>query len=182
MPPLSSNRENDTFKTRSRLSKREYLLRGGCAGANDEIDAGKDQEGGEEFLPGEDVETGDDAHDGGDDGLEIGIHAHQRGADALLAEWDEEVSDKGGEENEKSDFPEHVVRKRREIGRDQFPGGERQREQQREKEGPLHEGYHAIAGDELAEGTQVEGEAQAVEHQHHEAQRLSRGTTNNAHQ
>ena len=50
MPPLSSNRENDTFKTRSGLSKREKPLCGG-AGADDEEDAGEDQQDRQTLLP-----------------------------------------------------------------------------------------------------------------------------------
>lgn len=57
------------------------------------------QDGGEDFLPAEVVEADCDADDGGEDGLQVGVHAHEGGADALLAVGDEEIGEEGREED-----------------------------------------------------------------------------------
>ena len=51
------------------------------------------------------------------------------------------------------------------------PERERNREYKREEEHPLHERHYVVFGDDRPEQGQVEGEAEAVEQQEHDAGR-----------
>lgn len=70
----------------------------------------KDHCGGEDFLPTEGIHAYVDADDNGDDGLHVGVHAHKRWAYALLSNGNEQVGDKGGEDNEEREFEDECVR------------------------------------------------------------------------
>ena len=85
------------------------------AAAADQDDAADDQHGRDAFLPGQLVLSDPNAHDGRDDGLEVGVHADQRRTDAFLAVGDQEVGDEGCEEDEIGDFPSHEGGDRGEI-------------------------------------------------------------------
>ena len=63
-----------------------------------------------DLLPGEGIHACPDTYDGRNDGLEVGVHAHEGGPDELLAVRNEEVSHKGGEKNEVPYFPKHIPR------------------------------------------------------------------------
>ena len=51
-------------------------------------------------MPSKGVHAEANADGGGNDGLHIGVHAHQGGAYALLTNGDKEVSDEGCTHNE----------------------------------------------------------------------------------
>ena len=52
-------------------------------------DTAEDHEGGKHLLPTEGVHAQADADGGGDDGLHVGVHAHERRAYAWLANGNE---------------------------------------------------------------------------------------------
>ena len=51
-------------------------------------------------------------------------------------------------------------------------GRKRQRKKEGEKEGPLHEGHHAITRNKLPKSAQIKGETQAVQHKADKTERL----------
>ena len=69
--------------------------------------SGEDADGSQKLHPGEAVHADGDAHGRRDDGLQVAVHAHQCGADALLPQRDEEVGDEGGKEDEVAHLPPH---------------------------------------------------------------------------
>ena len=162
-PPLETGNEP------ARTSGKPPLTAG--AGAADEDDAADDEDGGEEFLPGEGVEADPDADGGGEDGLEVGVHADQGRAQAFLSERNQEVGNEGGEEDQVADFPADASRDGGEVGLQETPEREGQGQEQREEEHPLHEGHHVVLADQRAEKAQVQREAQAVDQQEHDTQR-----------
>ena len=90
----------------------------------------------------------------------------------LLPHRDEEIRHERGEEDDVADLQPHL---RREGGIVRLPQplpGERQRQQHREEEHPLHERHHTIARNEGPEGAQISREAHAIDQQQHHAQRL----------
>lgn len=70
------------------------------AAAGYEDNASKYHCGGKDFLPAEGVHAYVDAYGYGNDGLHIGVHAHERRAYALLANGNEQIGDEGGKDDE----------------------------------------------------------------------------------
>ena len=88
---------------------------GAGAGAADEDDSADNQDSGKQLLPGKMVKACPDADDGGDDRLEVGIHADKRRTKTLLAERNQEVGNERGEENQIADFPDNTGRDSRKV-------------------------------------------------------------------
>ena len=86
------------------------------------------------------------------------------GAYVFLSDGHEEIGDEGGEQHHIDYFEDYVGGELRigsvyGIGQTEWQavgGGE--------KKHPLHERHHAVARDERTEHTEVDGEAEAVEH------------------
>ena len=143
--------------------------------ANDP-DTRKDQHHGQSLLPGEVVQTDDDADDGGDDGLHVVVHADQSGSQALLPDGDEEIGDKSGEEHHVGYLPRYAGFYLSQRDVNQTLDVERQRHQHGEQEHPLHEGNHVVFRDERTEDAEIKGKGQAVDDHEDNAQRLGLGS------
>ena len=76
----------------------EFLATGAADG--DEPDAGEDEDYGEGFERGEGVEAEGDADYGGNDGLDVVIHANERWSQVFLANHDADVGEVGGADND----------------------------------------------------------------------------------
>lgn len=113
-------------------------------------------------MPTEGIHAENDADGGGNDGLHVGVHAHKGRTDALLTYGDEEVGDKGGANDEVSQL-RHVGGGEGAIieGKDLL-SCKRQGEKCGEKEYPLHERDHRIAGNQGLEQSQVERKTEAI--------------------
>lgn len=61
----------------------------------DEVNAGEDDEGGQEFRPGECVLGDEDGEGAGDDGLDVVVHAGAGRADAAYRHRDQQVGEEG---------------------------------------------------------------------------------------
>lgn len=149
-----------------------YPLPLGCrAAAAYENHAADHQDRGQYFLPCERIYSVPDAYDCRDDGLNIGIHTHQRRPDQLLAIGNEKVCHEGRKENEIAYFPSDIHWNRGIVGAQHTPERNGQRNQKREKKTPLHERHDAVFGNKRAEQAQIKREAQAVYKQQHYAKR-----------
>ena len=60
-----------------------------------EVDAEKNEGGGNGFFPREDVLPDEDCHDRGDDGLGVVVHADRGWANTFQGDGDEQVGDPG---------------------------------------------------------------------------------------
>ncbi len=143
-------------------------------------DTAEDHEGGKHLLPTEGVHAEADADGGGNDGLHVGVHAHQRRSDALLTDGDEEVGDEGGADDEVSQFGKEGAREGGIVDGDNLMSGKGKRHEGGEKEYPFHERHHRIAGYEGFEDAQVERETEAVGYDEQDAckTRLTRSIGN----
>ena len=123
----------------------------------------EDEGSGKDFGSSEGIHAQGNAYNAGNDGLEVVVHAHQCGADALLADGDEEVGHKGGKEDEVGHFPPHLGRDGGKVGVDESFDGEWQDDEEGKEEHPFHERDHIVALDDGAAHSQVEGKAEGVE-------------------
>ena len=135
----------------------------------------KDQHHSQSLLPGEVIQTDDDADDGGDDGLHVVVHADQSGSQALLPDGDEEIGDKSGEEHHVGYLPRYAGFYLSQRDVNQTLDVERQRHQHGEQEHPLHEGDHVVFRDERTEDAEIKGEGERVDDGQHDAHGLGLG-------
>lgn len=77
----------------------------GRAAAADYKHTGEDHESGYDLLPCKHIHAEDDAYDGGDDGLDVAVHADEGGTDPFLSEWYEEICHEGGKYDKVAEFP-----------------------------------------------------------------------------
>ena len=101
-------------------------------------DTAEDHEGSKNLLPTEGVHAKDDTDGGGDDGLHVGVHAHQCRTDALLTYRDKEVGDKGGTNNQECELTNIRWRQQGKVYIEKLNRREWQCHQRREEEYPLH--------------------------------------------
>ena len=91
------------------------------------------------LLPTERVHPYINADDNSNNGLEVGIHTHQRGADAFLPQRDEEVGDEGRAHDEEAQLPQVDARKLAIVEGEQFATSQGKGEGRGEQEDPFHE-------------------------------------------
>ena len=133
--------------------------------AADDDDTCKNEQGGENFLPAEAVHTYAYADCGGNDGLNVRVHAHQGRAQLLLPVRYEIIAHKGGEKYQECEFEQNFRRNGTPVEMDQFTHSERKRHQSGEEKDPFHKGAHAVFTYQRLEYAQVQREAQAVDNE-----------------
>ena len=136
----------------------------------------KDQHHGQSFLPGEVVQTDDDADDGSYDGLHVVVHTDQSGSQAFLPDGNEKIGNESGEKYHIGHLPRYAALQLSQGDMEEALDVERQRHQHSKQEHPLHKGDHIVFGDERTEDAEVEGEGQAIDDHKEDAQRLGLGS------
>ena len=67
------------------------------------------QNHGQTFFPIQMVQADDDADDGGDNGLDVVVHADQGGTQSFLPNRNQEIGDKRGENHHVGHLPQHLA-------------------------------------------------------------------------
>ena len=138
--------------------------------------ASENQNHGEALFPIQMVKADDDADDGGDDGLNVVVHADQGGAQPFLPDGNQEIGDEGGKNHHVGHLPQHLAFHLGKGQGEEMPRIEGQGHHHRKQEHPLHEGDHVIFRDQGAEDAKIHGKGEAVGHGEHNAHRLGFGS------
>lgn len=119
-------------------------------------------EGRQHLLPTERVHPHTNADGGGNDGLHIGVHAHQGRTDSLLPYRNKEIGNKCSTHNQVRQFEKKSIGECGVFERKYLTSCKWQGKECREQEYPLHERDHRIASDERFEQPQVKRETEAI--------------------
>ena len=156
------------------------LMRSSSALVN-QHNTGKDKSRCQNLLPGEAVHAGGYSHYGGDERLNISVKADDSRAKHLLPYRYQEIGDEGGKENHKTKFEKVSRRHSRHIETNQLLDIERDSDDGREEEHPLHESHHAVFCDERTESSEIHSKKDAVANHIDDAHGPSLGDTATLH-
>ena len=133
----------------------------------DQTDARENEDGGQHLQEREMIQAHRQGNHHGDDGLDVGVHAHHDRPQALLRDGNEEIGDEGGADHHVDDLPHHVHRHGRQVGGPERAEGEGECHQRGEEEHPLHEGDDGVLLNQRLKDAHVRGEAQRVDKHTH---------------